>query len=306
MNALNSAGPRRRSEDAVLLLAHGTIADLAELPEFLRSVRRGREAPPELIADMRHRYEVIGGSPLLAATERQARLLEQRSGYRAFVAMRLWNPTVQTVLPRMAAAGVQRACLLPLAPFSVEVYADAARRAQQALAGAGSALELISVPPWGAQPAFIRAQAEHIRRHLPAPPFDLVLTAHSLPLPVILAGDRYAAEVEQCAQAVSTALGMDVELAYQSQGAQGRWLGPDPRAVLERLAAAGSQHVVVAPFGFLAEHVETLYDLDIEAASWCRHLGLRWTRVPTLGEDAAFIAALHELVVDALEPARTA
>ncbi len=300
MNAPTIERPTSHPEDGVLLLAHGTIGDLAELPEFLRSVRRGRPAPPELIADMKHRYQAIGGSPLLAATERQARLLELRSGYRTFVAMRLWDPTVEAVLPQIAAAGVRRVCLLPLAPFSVEVYADAARQAQGRVRGAGGALELVSVPTWGAQPRFVRAQVEHILRHLPEPPFDLVLTAHSLPLQVIEAGDRYASEVAQCARAVSAGLGFATQLAYQSQGAEGRWLGPELRAVIEQLAARGSQRIVVAPFGFLAEHVETLYDLDIEAASWCRRLGLAWTRIPTLGEDAAFIAALHELVNEAL------
>lgn len=296
MNAPINDASASHPEDGVLLLAHGTIADFSELPEFLRSVRRGRPAPPELIADMQRRYQAIGGSPLLAATQRQARLLEQISGYRTFVAMRLWKPTVEAVLPQIAATGVRRVCLLPLAPFSVEVYADAARRAQHRLQGLGAELELVSVAAWGTQARFVRAQVEHIRRHLPEPPFELVLTAHSLPLPVIEAGDCYAEEVAQCAQAVSAGLGCATQLAYQSQGAEGRWLGPDLQSVLEQLAARGSQRVVLAPFGFLAEHVETLYDLDVEAASWCRRLGLEWKRVPTLGEDPEFIAALHELV----------
>lgn len=285
------------TSDAVLLLAHGTISTIAELPEFLTEVRRGRAPSPELVREMTHRYERIGGSPLLEHTRAQAAGLSARLGCVVDVAMRLWQPRVEHVLPRFAAQGIKRVCLLPLAPFSVQVYVDAAR-ACASKAGL-SELELVSVSAWGTDEAFVDAHVNLIRQYH-ASESALVLTAHSLPMRVINMGDTYAQEVEACAKAIENKLERTVHLAYQSQGADGgEWLGPDLNDVLNRLAQT-ERHVTIAPFGFLADHVETLYDLDVEAKQRCDVLGLQLTRVPALNTREDFLDALAGLVRKAL------
>ncbi len=289
------------AKDGVLLLAHGTVRNNSELTGFLTTIRRGRPPSEALLQEMEHRYDAIGGSPLLRLTNEQATALAEKLGKPCFVAMRLWHPTVEEVLPEIAAQGVERLCLLPLAPFSVQVYDAAARRAQQQLEGAARDVELVSCAPWGAHPGFIEAQAELVRRHLPQGPCELILTAHSLPTRVIAAGDGYAEQSSACAAAVAHRLGRDFHLAYQSEGADGGdWLGPGLRQTLEACAARGARQVVIAPFGFLADHVETLYDLDIEARAWTRELGLELTRVPALNTDERFIAALADIAAAAL------
>jgi ferrochelatase len=285
---------RISSDDAVLLLAHGTISSISELTPFLTEVRRGRAPSSELVAEMTHRYERIGGSPLLEHTKQQAKGLEARLGCTVDVAMRLWHPRVEEVLPRLVTNGVRRVCLLPLAPFSVDVYVNAA---QAAARSAGiSDVTFVSVGAWGTNGAFVTAHVNLIREHHDVES-ALVLTAHSLPMRVINMGDKYADEVEACARAIGQELGREIHLAYQSQGADGgEWLGPDLNGVLERLALAGVTHVTIAPFGFLADHVETLYDLDIEARQRCDQLGLRLTRVPALNVRNDFLDALAGLV----------
>lgn len=279
--------------DAVLLLAHGTISTITELPDFLTEVRRGRAPSPELVSEMMHRYERIGGSPLLEYTRAQAAGLSARLGCVVEVAMRLWQPRVEQVVPHLAAQGIKRVCLLPLAPFSVQVYVDAARAC--ASKAGFSDLELVSVGAWGSDEAFVDAHVNLIRQYHDGQS-ALVLTAHSLPMRVISMGDTYAQDVEACAKAIERKLGCSVHLAYQSQGADGgEWLGPELGAVLNQLARS-EHHVTIAPFGFLADHVETLYDLDIEAKQRCDALGLRLTRVPALNTRADFLDALAGLV----------
>ncbi len=282
--------------DAVLLLAHGTIADTAELPGFLTRIRRGRPPSPQLVAEMQHRYDAIGGSPLLRLTDDQAEALSRVLAVPCAVAMRLWHPTVPEVLPSLTQRGAKRICLLPLAPFSTEVYNDAAIEAAAASSD-GAPLEFVRCGPWGEHPGFVEAQARLIRRHLPEEPCELILTAHSLPMRAIAAGDRYGIESAACAKAIEHALGRPATLAYQSEGADGgQWLGPSLDQCLEQCAARGSRSVVVAPFGFLADHVETLYDLDVEARARAEKLGLRFVRVPAINDDPAFVAALADIV----------
>jgi ferrochelatase len=283
--------------DGVLLLAHGTIRDPSELPTFLRRIRRGREPSEALLEEMRHRYDAIGGSPLLALTEAQAFALGQRLGIHCYVAMRLSSPTVEEVLPLAAADGVERLCLLPLAPFSVDVYNSAAIAARDSLEGPARAIEFAGVSPWGETPDFVAAQAELIREHVQDADIPLILTAHSLPMVAIRAGDGYAAEAAACAAAISTELGRSATLAFQSEGADGgEWLGPSLAEVLSGCARAGASRVAIAPFGFLTEHVETLYDLDIETRARAISLGLELIRVPALDARPAFIEALAKLV----------
>jgi protoporphyrin/coproporphyrin ferrochelatase len=288
--------------DGVLLVAHGTIEDLDDMPEFLARIRHGRPASPELVAELVRRYQAVGGSPLLELTRAQARELAKLTGLPVLVGMRLWRPTLEEALRGAAHLGLERLCVLPLAPFSVHVYWDAVQRSRNELEQELGAYRprLLSVPAWGSEPEFVAAQAEHIApslKGLPENETELILTAHSLPMRAIQAGDPYASQVEACARAIGERLGCDYRLAYQSQGADGgEWLGPDLQSVLQASRDAGRKRVVVAPFGFLADHIETLYDLDIEAKTWTHALGLEFTRVAALNTDAKFIAALAALV----------
>jgi len=288
-----------------LLVAHGTVADLADLPDFVARIRHGRPPPAGLVEELQRRYEAIGGSPLLRVTEQQARALEAQTGLPVLLGMRLWEPSVEGALRQAAQRGITRLVLVPLAPFSVDVYAAAARRSLDALRPElGEATpELVVCEAWGSEPAFVEAHVALLGAQLRIDSRDsaVVLTAHSLPGAAIRAGDRYQAEVEACAQAVAEGLGQPCHLAYQSQGADGgEWLGPDLRQTFERLARAGTRQITLSPFGFLADHVETLYDLDVEARSWASALGLGFERVPALNTAPGLINALASVALRAL------
>ena len=295
------------SSTGILLVAHGTVADLADLPAFVARIRHGRPPPPGLIDELRHRYEAIGGSPLLRVTAEQASALSSRTGLPVIVGMRLWEPSVEDAFREAARRGLTRLVLVPLAPFSVDVYAAAARRSLESVrAELGAATpELVACEAWGCEPAFIEAQCAALSAHLRVDSRDsaIMLTAHSLPRAAIRAGDRYQAEVEACARAVAERLGRPCELAYQSQGADGGdWLGPDLRQTFERLVQAGIRQITLSPFGFLADHVETLFDLDIEARAWAGALGLGLERVPALNTAPGLIEALASVALRALQP----
>jgi protoporphyrin/coproporphyrin ferrochelatase len=289
----------------ILLVAHGTVSNVGELPAFVARIRHGRPAPPGLVAELTRRYEAIGGSPLLRSTQEQARALEARTGLPVLLGMRLWEPSVEAAFKEAARRGIARLVLVPLAPFSVEVYGAAARRSLESVRAelAEATPELVVCEPWGTEPAFVEAECAALRGPLRIDSRDsaVILTAHSLPRAAIRAGDRYQAEVEASARAIAERLGRPCELAYQSQGADGgEWLGPDLRQTFERLAQSGVRQLTVSPFGFLADHVETLYDLDIEARAWATALGLGFERVPALNTSPGLIDALSAVALRAL------
>src|SRR5450432_4066854 len=173
------------SRAGILLVAHGTVSDLHDLPAFVARIRHGRPAPPGLVEELRRRYEAIGGSPLLRVTEQQARALESKSGLPVLLGMRLWEPSVEAALREAARRGITRLVLLPLAPFSVDVYAAAARRALETVRAelGPSTPELVVCEPWGCEPAFVEAQRSALAARLGSvsPGSAVVLTAHSLP-----------------------------------------------------------------------------------------------------------------------------
>jgi ferrochelatase len=285
--------------DAILLTAHGTVENLDDMPEFLRRIRHGRPAPPELVSELKRRYTAIGGSPLLRITREQAELLEAASGLPVFLGMRLFRPELADALKSATERGVTRLVVLPLAPFSVHVYAAAAERVRAEL---GLPLTLIAARPFGQSNEFVSAQVDSIRPLLgEAEREELLLTAHSLPRKIIEAGDPYADQVAESARAIAARLGRGYELVYQSQGADGGdWLGPDLKSALAAVQARGRKRVVVAPVGFVSDHVETLYDLDIEAKTWAQELGLEFARVSALNTAPALIAALAAVARRAL------
>lgn len=285
------------ADTGVLLIAHGTVENLDDLGAFVARIRNGRPAPPGLVEELRLRYEAIGGSPLLRLTREQAQALAKRLEAPVLVAMRLWEPGVEQALAGAAALGLKRLIVIALAPFSQHVYWDAALKAA---AAARTGVELVRTSAWGEEPEFIAAHAELIRAHGPEDA-ALVVSAHSLPSIVLQRGDPYAQLVEASRAALVEALGRPARLCYQSQGADGGdWLGPGVRETLAALAAEGQRRVVWSPFGFVADHVETLYDLDIEARALAKEAGIELSLVPALNLHPGLIAALSAVAMRAV------
>lgn len=308
---------------AVVLFGHGTVENLDDLPPFVTNIRRGHPPPPELLAELRHRYEVIGGrSPYNDIARRLASRVGDALGVPAAVAMRLWHPFAKDVLRVLAKErDIERAIFVPLAQHSGDVYAEAARKAAQDLAGEGIVVSVAPTGNWGQTPELLDAFAANVRAALLELPEPLrartttLFTAHSLPKAIIDAGDRYEAEFRASVAGVVARLagtGLQESVAFQSQGpavgAGGRpvaWLGPDLPAALDAVAARGHTHVLFAPIGFLADHVEILYDLDVEAKGLAAARGLTMSRAPSLNDDEALvavIAALARPLVYASEP----
>lgn len=287
--------------EGVLLVAHGTITELDDLVPFLTAIRRGRPPSESLVEEIRRRYEQIGGSPLLTTTRQQADALATLVHQPVFVGMRFGRPSIEQALGDAWEQGVRGLTVLPMAPYSVQLYSDEVSVRQRAMQGQpGEGIRLTRVAAWGSHPGLVNAHVENIRERagdLLLRGASLVLSAHSLPMRVIEAGDSYAREVESSKEAIARAIGLDVELGYQSQGADGgRWLGPDLKDVVSSLANRGKRHIVVAPFGFLCDHVETLYDLDVELRRHTDALGVTFDRVPALGVHPGLMTTLGELV----------
>ncbi len=306
-----------RSGDAVLLIAHGTVEELDELPEFLANIRRGHAAPPELLAEVRRRYEAIGGrSPLNAINRDVAKRLENRLGVPVRTANRLFHPYPEAVVAELASLTppAKRIVVVPLAQHSAAIYAEAVK---DAVKKAGLDLVVEAATNWGRTPELTEAFARSVVSALDEVPegererTSILFTAHSLPVSVIEGGDPYETEVRASAEAIAARVRelvrdtpgrfVDHGVAFQSQGMStgpgGRpmaWLGPDLRSRLEALAAPGRgrKQVVVAPIGFLADHVEILYDLDIEARSWAEELGITLRRAPSLNASEGLVDAL--------------
>jgi ferrochelatase len=283
------------ADAGVLLVAHGTVDNLDDLGDFVARIRHGRPAPPGLVEELRRRYEAIGGSsPLLQTTREQAQALSKRLEAPVLVAMRLWEPGVDKALLGAASLGLRRLVVLALAPFSQHVYWDAAVKVAQSV---GGDVQLVRSAPYAEEPDFVAAHVDLIRRHAP-PDAAVVVSAHSLPRIAIERGDPYARLVESSAKAIESSLGRKLTLCYQSQGADGgAWLGPDVRETLTALAAAGHEQVAWAPFGFLADHVETLYDLDVEACAIARELSLSLVRIPALNLHPGLTSALASVAI---------
>jgi ferrochelatase len=306
--------------EAAILVAQGTVDDLRELPEFTTRIRRGHPPPPELIAELTRRYEAIGGqSPLNAINRRLAARVENALGKPTRVANRLARPFVKDVLAELAKTGIRKVAAVPLAQYSAHVYAEAAAAAASELARDDVRVEVASASSWGSDAELLDAYADAITSSLDALPeaarTSLVLSAHSLPLSVIQAGDPYEAEFRAAAKGVTErvlarAKGKDVHpvVAFQSQGmSRGpggkpvEWLGPDLIATIDACQDRGDTHVLFAPIGFLADHVEILYDLDIEACAWVEARGMRYHRTPSLNDSERLARILARLAGPLLE-----
>jgi len=282
----------------VLLMAHGTPSSLDEMPEYLTLVRSGRAPSPDLIEEMRHNYAAIGGrSPLTDITLAQADALRARlgAGIPVAVGMRNWNPFIKDALASLADAGVTRVVGIPLAPqfstLSVQKYNDAARAALPAR------MTFEAVESFHAHPLLVDAFVERV--HAAAPRSDelVIFTAHSLPVRVIQSGDRYADEVAATAQVVATKAGITkYRQAFQSAGRTPEpWIGPSLNDVIDEESGNGVRKFLIAPIGFVCDHTEILFDIDIDAARTAREFSTSLRRTESLNTSPTFIRLLEEL-----------
>ena len=284
--------------EAVLLLAHGAPERLEDIPEYMRYVRGGRPTSEAIVNEVRERYREIGGSsPLTARTREQAEALQQRLRMPVYYGMRNWHPFLKETLGRMQADGVERIIAVSLAPqyskMSVGFYF---RRTQEAKEALGYDVEIVWTKSFHDHPLLIQAFQERLAPLLPA---GMVLfTAHSLPEKILEARDPYDTETHATAKAVAAAAGLERwEFAYQSQGMTGdAWLGPTVESRLDDYALQGIRDVVVAPIGFVCDHVEILYDIDIGFVRHAAALGIQLRRPESLNNSPTFIAALADAV----------
>jgi ferrochelatase len=278
-----------------LLLAHGTPESLDEMGEYLAAVRGGRPPSAELVEEMRHNYAAIGGrSPLTDLTRAQAAALAEVLGMPVYVGMRNWRPFVKDVLQQAYADGVRDMVVVPMAPQYSSLSVGKYRAAVEA--GTPPGMRVRVAGEWHTHPRLIEAFAARLRAALPAE--RVVFTAHSLPRRVIEEGDPYALHVGETACAVAGAAGVeDSTAAWQSAGRTPEpWLGPSLEVKLDELAAAGVRDVLVCPVGFVCDHTEVLYDIDVQAAQHAQKLGLRLRRTASLNDHPQLIAALADVV----------
>lgn len=286
------------SRVGVLLMAHGTPASLDQMPAYLTLVRGGRPPSDELVHEMRENYGAIGGrSPLTDITQAQASALRARLGPEMPVAvgMRNWTPFIRDALAELAGAGVTRVIGVPMTPqfstLSVRKYVDAATAALPA------GVRFDAVESFHTHPLLIEAFAERVRAAQPKPGELVIFTAHALPVRVIESGDRYADQVAATAREVAEHAGLATyDLAFQSAGRTPEpWIGPELRQLIDDRSAS-IRAFLVAPIGFVCDHTEILFDIDVQAAQVARERSTTLRRTESLNTSPRFIAMLEDLV----------
>jgi protoporphyrin/coproporphyrin ferrochelatase len=306
---------------AVLVMAYGGPDSLDDIEPYLLDIRGGRLTAPELIAEIRERYARIGGhSPLLEITTAQANLLEEclnavsRSqdgspNFRVYVGMRHWKPYIRDVINQIYADGFQHGVAFCMAPHASRMSSGAyLQRLNEAQAALPGKLELNFVESWYDQPFLIAALARKVREAALKFPMEAredihyLFTAHSLPAVLKEQGDPYAEQLQQTARLLARELGLRPEewtFGYQSAGAAaGQWLGPAIEELLPQMAAAGRRNILVTPVGFMADHVEILFDLDIEAQEIASQQGIRLVRSASLNDSPDFIEGLAKFILE--------
>lgn len=290
----------------VLLLAHGAPDQLSDIPEFLLNVRGGRPLPQAAVAEIVERYlRIGGGSPLRRITEQQAQSLAEKLGRPVYVGMRNWKPFILEGVQRMRDDGVERAVAVCLAPQNSRTSVGLYRKyLDEAIAQVGARFWTEFIESWHDHPDLIRAFAEKIeaaRAQAEAASgsrVPIVFTAHSVPERTIAAGDPYERQVRETAALVAKAMAVDdYRLAFQSQGMTAEpWIGPTVESTIDELAAQGHRHVLIAPVGFVSDHVEILYDIDVVFREYGKTKGVTVWRSESLNASPRFIAALASLV----------
>lgn len=300
--------------DAVLLIGFGGPTRPDEICPFLQNVVRGRRVPPERLEEVAHHYEAIGGrSPFNELTFRQAEALRRALAERGralpvYVGMRNWSPYLADALAEMRRDGVRQAVGVVLAPHrtaaSWEQYHQNVAEAREQVGEGAAAVEYLG--PWHTHPEFMEAMAARVeeatgytRGAWPAA-VPLRFTAHSVPAEMGNASG-YPQQLAESAAGIAALLGAERwGLAYQSRSGDPRqpWLEPDVNDVIRADAAAGVRELVLVPAGFICDHVEVLYDLDVEARATAAEAGIRLHRAGTVGDHPRFIAMLAELILD--------
>ena len=282
-------------KNAVLLLAHGSPDSVDEIPEFLSQVTRGRPVPPEVIEEVKHRYGLIGRSPLTQLTLQQGRLLAEEVGVPVYVGMRNWKPFIADTMRTMKQEfGVRRAVVICLAPQNSRTSVGLYRAALTVEGETPFAVEFVE--SWHDHPSLIKAFAEKFLAGWKRACAELgsrvpvIFTAHSVPQRTIAEGDPYEAQTKETALLVAREVGLSVgfssddwKFAFQSQGMSGgEWLGPTVESTILELKEKGHRGVFVQPIGFLCDHVEVLYDIDIGFKQFAEKEGMRLWRADSL------------------------
>jgi ferrochelatase len=301
-------------KQAVLLLAHGTPETVEQIPAYLLNVTGGRPLPPTVVEEIQRRYALIGHSPLTEITLEQARLVEAELAAHSqcvpvYAAMRNWHPYIADVVRQMHAEGVEEAAVLCLAPQNSRTSTGLYRRAVES-----SGLRIDFTENWADHPLLIAAFAERLRAawtQLTAEtgaPVPVLFTAHSVPLRTVQTAegqtaDPYAKQAKRTATLVAESLPELAQwfFAFQSQGVSGGpWLGPTVEEKLESIAASGAKTVLLQPIGFLCDHVEILYDVDIFFRDFARKIGLRLERPESLNASPTLAKAIADLARQSL------
>lgn len=285
---------------AVLLLAHGTPETLDDIPEYLRNVTGGRPLPETVVAEIRHRYSLIGTSPLTRLTLQQGHLLSKRIGLPVYVGMRNWEPYIADVVRTMRNDGVKKCAALCLAPQNSRTSVGLYRKAVFAETGD---MRVDFTEAWADHPQLVDAFAEKLRAVF-KPGTPVLFTAHSVPTRTLQStatepADPYAEEAKQTAAMVAERVGLAPDewfFAFQSQGQSGgAWIGPTVEDTLTILRQRDMERVILQPIGFLCDHVEILYDIDIGFRQFAADLGMELLRPESLNDSPPLISALADL-----------
>ncbi len=304
--------PTPQRHTAVLLMAMGGPDCLENVEPFLRDVRGGRPTPPELVEEIRERYRVTGGkSPAVGITQEVAKKLEQQlndSGdgrYRVYVGLRHWHPFIKETYAELLKESPEQIIGVCMAPQQSSLSTGAYRKkVEEARAELGDRTGVTYVGSWHRHPRLIAAVVDNIRKGLLAFPSDVratvpvLFTAHSLPERIVAMNDPYPEEVKGTVESVTQLLGSQpTYFAYQSQGRSSEpWLGPTVEEMLETICRSGHRHVLVAPIGFICDHVETLFDIDVELKQLAIKNGMRLERMAMLNNSPALVETLHDVL----------
>jgi ferrochelatase len=279
-------------------MAYGTPATLDDVEAYYTHIRGGRTPAPELVADLRRRYEAIGGtSPPLDITRAQARGIQQAlgDGFVVELGMKHAPPFIEDAVATLARQGVRKIVAIALAPhYSAMSVGEYLRRAADAVRD--DPIDLVGVDSWHLEPGYISLLSDQLR----GTAAHVLFIAHSLPARILETGDPYPDQLRESAEAIAKLAGIDDDrwsLAWQSAGRTPEpWLGPTVLEVLPDLAARDVTDVVVCPQGFVADHLEVLYDLDIEAKALAETLGISLARTPSPNDNPRLCRALAGVI----------
>ena len=291
-------------KQAVLLIAHGSPDRVEEIPEFLRNVTGGRPLPDAVIEEIKHRYGLIGCSPLTCHTMDQADGVRRDLGIPVYIGMRNWKPFIGDTVKQMAEDGVTRAVAICLAPQNSRTSVGLYKKALLGEAGKAP-FEIEFVEEWHDNPLLIRAFAEKFKEgweracREAGVRVPVIFTAHSVPQRTIADGDPYETQARETAALVAQVVGLadgEWSFAFQSQGMSGgAWLGPTVEETILGLKEKGHASIFLQPIGFVCDHVEILYDIDIAFRKFAEEHGMRLWRADSLNDSPTFAAAVADV-----------